>query len=133
MLKAAMIIQAHVMGYMARYDSIHKTQHNNNITKLLRNSFNAHSNQWSLLMLSCTQEAVQEASAVHCGHSEELPGFLLEKEVPPPPLGSAHLPETCAGPAGPPGLQPATGGEEEEGGGGALQEDGGDREVGQTI
>ncbi len=83
-----------------------------------------------LLLLSYSQEAVQEAAAVHCGHSEELSGFLLEEEVPAPPLGSAHLPETCARPAGTPGLQPATGGEEEEGGGGALQEDGGVGEVG---
>lgn len=82
-------------------------------------------------MSSSTQEAVQEAAAVHCGHSEELQGLLLEEEVPGPPLGSAHLPETCARPAGPPGLQPAAGGEEEEGGGGALQEaGGGDGEVG---
>lgn len=68
---------------------------------------------------------------MHCGHSEELPGFLLEEEVPAPPLGSAHLPETRARPAGPPGLQPAAGGEDEEGGGGgAPQEEGGDGEVG---
>lgn len=83
-------------------------------------------------MLSDTQEAVQEAAAVHCGHSEELPGFLLEEEVPAAPLGSAHLPETCARPAGPPGLQPAAGGEqeEEEGGGGVPPEaGGGDGEV----
>lgn len=85
-----------------------------------------------LLPLSCTQEAVQEAAAMHCGHSEELPGLLLEEEVPAPPLGSTHLPETCARPAGPPGLQPAAGGEEEEGGGGALQEDGGVGEVGRS-
>ena len=77
------------------------------------------------------QEAVQEAAAVHCGHSEELPGFLLEEEVPAPPLGSANLPEACARPAGPPCLQPAAGREEEEGRGGASQEGGGgDGEVG---
>lgn len=74
---------------------------------------------------------------MHCGHPEELPGFLLEEEVPAPPLGGAHLPETRARPAGPPGLQPAAGGEEEEGGGrggGAPQEEGGgggDGEVGE--
>lgn len=76
-------------------------------------------------LLSTTQEAVQEAAAVHCGHSEELQGFLLEAEVPAPPLGGAHLPEASAGTARPPGLQPAAGGEEEEGGGEAPQEDGG--------
>ncbi len=82
-------------------------------------------------MLSGSQEAVQEAAAVHCGHSEELPSVLLEEEVPAPPLGSAHLPETCTRPAGPPCLQPAAGGEEEKGGGGAPQEEGGgDGEVG---
>lgn len=81
-----------------------------------------------------TQEAVQEAAAVHCGHSEELPGFLLEEEVPAPPLGSAHLPETRTWPAGPPGLRPAAGGEEEEGGGGVPQEErGGDGEVGLPV
>lgn len=79
-----------------------------------------------VLSPSCTQKAVQEAAAVHCGHSEELPRFLLEEEVPAAALGSAHLPETGARPAGPPGLQPATGGEEEGGGGGgAPQEEGG--------
>lgn len=63
---------------------------------------------------------------MHRGHSEELPGFLLEEEVPAAPLGRAHLPETPAGPAGPPGLRPAAAGEEEEGGrGGAAQEGGG--------
>lgn len=72
------------------------------------------------------QEAVQEAAAVHCGHSEELPGFLLEEEVPAAPLGRAHLPEAPAGPAGPPGRRPPAGREEEEGGGGgAPQKDGG--------
>lgn len=70
---------------------------------------------------------------MHCGHSEELPGFLLEEEVPAPPLGGAHLPEACERPTGPAGLQPAAGGEEEEGGGGAPQEGGGgDGEVGQS-
>lgn len=75
--------------------------------------------------LSLTQEAIQEVAAVHCGHSEELPGFLLEEEVPAPPLGSAHLPEASARPAGPPGLRRAAGGKEEKGGGGVPQEDGG--------
>lgn len=86
-------------------------------------------------MPSCAQEAVQEAAAVHCGHSEELPGFLLEEEVPAPPLGSAHLPEMPARPAGPPGLQPAAGGEEEEGGGGGAPPEGrgGDGEVGRAA
>lgn len=82
-------------------------------------------------MWFCGQEAVQEAAAVHRGHSEELPGFLLEEEVPAPPPGHAHLPEAPPRPAGPPGLQPAPGREEEEGGGrGAPQEGrGGDGEV----
>lgn len=79
---------------------------------------------------SCTQEAVQEAAAVHRGHSEELPRFLLEEEVPAAPLGNAHLPETGARPVGPPGLQPAAGGEEEGGGGAPQEEGGGDGEVG---
>lgn len=51
---------------------------------------------------------------MHCGHSEELPGFLLEEEVPAPALGSPHLPETSARPASPTGLRPAAGGEEEK-------------------
>lgn len=82
-------------------------------------------------MWFCRQEAVQEAAAVHRGHSEELPGFLLEEEVPAPPLGYTHLPEASPRPAGPPGLQPAPSGEEEKGGGrGVPQEDrGGSGEV----
>lgn len=60
---------------------------------------------------------------MHSGHSEELSGFLLEEEVSAPALGSTHLPEASARPAGPPGLWPAAGGEEEKGGGGAQQED----------
>lgn len=77
-------------------------------------------------------------------HPEELPGLLLAEEVPAPPLGGAHFPEAGARPAGPPGLQAATGGEEEEGGGGAggaPQEEtaaggrgeAGEREVGVVI
>lgn len=54
---------------------------------------------------------------MHCGHPEELPGLLLEEEVPAGPLGGADLPEARARPAGPPGLRPTAGREEEEGGG----------------
>lgn len=62
-------------------------------------------------------------------HPEELPGFLLEEEVPAAPLGHRHLPEAPARPAGPPGLQPAAGREEEEGGGALQEERGGAGEV----
>lgn len=124
-LKAAMIIQAHVMGYVARYGSEIQTP-----PSPLHPSSDVFC-RWC----PPTQEAVQEAAAVHRGHSEELPGFLLEEEVPAAPLGSAHLPEAHAGPAGPPGLRPAAGGEEEAGGGrGAPEEDGGgDGEVSQLC
>lgn len=125
MLRAAMIIQAHVMGYMARYELLNTSKYPRRCLKLTTGD--------SLTNFCChrVQEALQEAAAVHRGHSEELPGFLLEEEVLAPSLGGAHLPETGARPAGPPGVQPAAGGEEEEGGRGAPQEDaGGDGEVG---
>lgn len=77
--------------------------------------------------MALLQEAVQEAAALHCGHSEELPRLLLEEEVSAAPLGGAHLPETSERSAGPPSVRPATRGEEEDAGGG------GGGEVGDII
>ena len=77
--------------------------------------------QTSSVDLSPQQETVQEAAAVHCGHSEELPGVLLAQEVPAAAAGGAYLPAARPRPARPPPLQPAPGGEEEQGGGGGEE------------
>lgn len=116
-LKAAMIIQAHVLGYMARWVCpgspcpVHPPQLN---PSWLR-----------------PQEAVQEAAGQRGGDPEELPRLLLEEEVPAPPPGRAHFPEAAPRADGPPGVRASQGGEEEEAGGGGAQEadGGGDGEV----
>lgn len=46
---------------------------------------------------------------MHCGHSEELQGVLLEAEVLAPALGRSHLPEMPEGPVGTKGLLPTPG------------------------